>query len=465
MLLGSSPPASTAVYITLTTTTTNAATDAETVNGYHHHRLAPNGVDDFGATAAEPLKGAAAFMHHRHTVNVSFSPTHSPPVIRRNACLRRAGSPNGGVNGLRHCTNQLNLNDLKCNLRMSGSIYADAAAAAAAKTSQSSPNLIGFQNLGGGNGGAVRKRHGKRVVFADDRGYQLVTIRIMTEPSDVPPSINYANLLGCHPVSFFDGPTATAASVASGTQTSSQQAPACKWSLAFKQPASDYLAFRQKVDRDNVALENVIVKNEQRRVTGTVKVKNLSFEKHVFVRISFDNWATYTDHPCKYKQHRPIHGSSNGASATTRAADLYDTFEFDVELEAESAATSSQRPEKAQFCICYAADHDVQHWDNNGGQNFIIFNDNYVAEAAKVDPPVAVVPSAAEVTDASPAAKTKANRSTPFGGKLFNNRPKTFPVFQSGLCGEPISDAFMMDMTNWTQFASWNHLSSDRPYW
>lgn len=65
----------------------------------------------------------------------------------------------------------------------------------------------------------------KRVVFADDKGKSLTEIRVMSEPSNVPPlwSIEFLS----HVTQGFIGPDVREV-----------------WTVTFKQPASDYLKFR-----------------------------------------------------------------------------------------------------------------------------------------------------------------------------------------------------------------------------
>lgn len=49
-----------------------------------------------------------------------------------------------------------------------------------------------------------------------------------------------------------------------------------------------------------MSLENVIVKENDSCVVGTVKVRNLSFHKEVIVRTSSDGWKTQEDTFCTY---------------------------------------------------------------------------------------------------------------------------------------------------------------------
>lgn len=82
-------------------------------------------------------------------------------------------------------------------------------------------------------------------------------------------------------------------------------------------------------------------------MVGTVKVKNLSFHKEVFIRSSWDGWKTKTDTFCTYSQ---IVGASG-------AYVIYDTFSFKLTLPPHSR--------NLEFCVCFKAD-DKEFWDSNG---------------------------------------------------------------------------------------------------
>ncbi|MRA76055.1 hypothetical protein GH890_32010, partial [Bacillus thuringiensis] len=60
--------------------------------------------------------------------------------------------------------------------------------------------------------------------------------------------------------------------------------------LNFSQPASNYLAFRERLESGLVSLENVVLRDYT--IAGTIKVKNAAFEKVVTVRHTFDSWKT-----------------------------------------------------------------------------------------------------------------------------------------------------------------------------
>jgi len=124
--------------------------------------------------------------------------------------------------------------------------------------------------------------------------------------------------------------------------------------LNFTQPAADYLTFRTTVEMQFVSLANVIVKNY--RVSGTVRVKNITFEKSVVVRYSLDGWMNFND-----------------AVATHQADDdeRFDTFAFVVDCPPNLPSGS-----KLQFAVRYTAG-GVDYWDSNRGENFEVL---YLAE-------------------------------------------------------------------------------------
>ena len=90
--------------------------------------------------------------------------------------------------------------------------------------------------------------------------------------------------------------------------------PTAMWQPAFTQPCTDYCHFKQMLHMQSVALEYVHLKDDEGRISGTVMVKNVAFEKRVFVRHTADDWVSFQDQPCIYQQVR--HNSSFFTSTT-----------------------------------------------------------------------------------------------------------------------------------------------------
>ncbi|KAI7796729.1 protein phosphatase 1 regulatory subunit 3C-B [Triplophysa rosa] len=121
------------------------------------------------------------------------------------------------------------------------------------------------------------------------------------------------------------------------------------FALDFPQPAADYLDFRNRLKKNLVCLENCII--QERLLTGTVKVSNVSFEKAVNARITFDSWKSYTDNPCTFMNN--VYGCED-----------VDTFSFSIDLP-----SFVHQDEQVEFCISYRT-HEMTHWDNNDGKNY-----------------------------------------------------------------------------------------------
>lgn len=229
----------------------------------------------------------------------------------------------------------------------------------------------------------------KKVVFADDRGMSLTHVRIMTEPSNVPPFLSSRFL----------------AEVTQGL-SADPISRSTSWEITFAQPASDYLEFRRKLDCDKVSLENVIIKENEDSITGTIKVSNMSFEKEVFVRSSSDNWLTNEDTFCAY-----VNNSSN--NTINAAYIIYDTFSFKLALPPKAR--------RLEFCICFRSNGN-EFWDNNSNNNYVL------------------------IKQISHPNVTSNNIKNPQSITICN-------------------DAVHAKIESWSEFASWNHLENSSPYW
>ncbi|VDN36797.1 unnamed protein product [Dibothriocephalus latus] len=111
--------------------------------------------------------------------------------------------------------------------------------------------------------------------------------------------------------------------------------------------------FLNRVLRCNVALENARVDSSRGLLTGTIRVKSLGYEKHVSVRISYNDWATFCDLPTNYVQ-----DSHDGVT---------DRFSFSAIFPVTVVAN-----EKVQFAIRYETHTGEVFWDNNMGENYCI---------------------------------------------------------------------------------------------
>ncbi|XP_067430251.1 protein phosphatase 1 regulatory subunit 3B isoform X2 [Thunnus thynnus] len=171
----------------------------------------------------------------------------------------------------------------------------------------------------------------KQVTFADHRGLSLTRVKVFSQfndPIDIP--LNIQEML---------------------SSALSVTAEEDKLVLDFTQPSSDYLNFRQSLERNCVILEHCVLK--EKALTGTVKVRNLAFEKSVKLRVTFDTWKSHTDVACEYVK-------------DTYPSSYSDTFSFQVSLPDEL-----RLHERIEFAVSYEVD-GCEYWDSNQGSNYRI---------------------------------------------------------------------------------------------
>lgn len=167
----------------------------------------------------------------------------------------------------------------------------------------------------------------RRVSFADECGHSLVTVKSFCSDDD--------NMI-------------TRSNSWPGRKVANT-AITLKAIYNFKQPASEYLAFRQKIKNHMVSLENVFL--QKWTLCGTVKVKNISYEKDIIVRMTCNNWKTHRDLLAEFVP--------NGYSAGNE----FDTFMFKLNITDELVHCT------VQLSVCFRVNSE-QFWDNNGGLNY-----------------------------------------------------------------------------------------------
>ncbi|NXJ15611.1 PPR3C phosphatase, partial [Odontophorus gujanensis] len=186
----------------------------------------------------------------------------------------------------------------------------------------------------------------KRVVFADSKGLSLTAIHTFSEFQEHPGWDLQFDLIGLE-------------NITSNLKLHEEK----NLILDFPRPSADYLDFRNRLQKNLVCLENCSL--QEKVLSGTVKVKNVSFEKKVQVRITFDTWKTYTDTECVYMNN--VYGDSEN-----------DTFSFTVDLP---PAIPSK--EKIEFCISYQSGEHT-FWDNNEGQNYKILHAEWKSDGVRI---------------------------------------------------------------------------------
>lgn len=189
-----------------------------------------------------------------------------------------------------------------------------------------------------GNDNACKK---KKVVFADTKGMSLTAIHVFSKFDDEP----YQKRSIGEELQFdmFDLEAATMDLKINSVQN---------LMLDFKQPSADYLDFRNRLIANSVCLENCSL--QERSLTGTIKVRNMGFEKKVKLRVTYDSWVSFTDVECSFMNN--VYSCQDS-----------DTFAFVLDLPAQIPPQNH-----VEFCICFCTTQGRTFWDNNDGKNYIL---------------------------------------------------------------------------------------------
>ncbi|XP_059497053.1 protein phosphatase 1 regulatory subunit 3C-B-like isoform X2 [Stegostoma tigrinum] len=189
--------------------------------------------------------------------------------------------------------------------------------------------------------GSSKEEKKKKVVFADARGFSLTAVRLFSELEDELSELQFelSDLAAPRPTEV------ESLGLGSG--------PCLGFRPDFAQPSADFAAFRQRLQRDSVCLESSMVQGGH--ILGTVRVRNLAYEKRVAVRVTFDAWRTFRDVTCSYMQPEETAVIGGGGE---------DAFSFKVELPKQTKPLAS-----VELCVSFQCGA-LTFWDNNQGRNY-----------------------------------------------------------------------------------------------
>ncbi|XP_071493610.1 protein phosphatase 1 regulatory subunit 3B-like [Diadema antillarum] len=180
--------------------------------------------------------------------------------------------------------------------------------------------------------------HRKSVRFADALGLDLETVKTILR-TESPPDLPGLNV---------------------HVDEEKQTITVKSLTMCFQQPGgrADFIS---RLYNLNVCLENLVV--HEFTLIGTIKVRNLGFEKNVRIRHSSDNWNSYVDVMGMYVQ-----GSCDGPT---------DRFSFGL-----SAPRSLVPGGILSFAVYYKVAGKI-FWDNNNGQNYSLVCEVVKKESSK----------------------------------------------------------------------------------
>ena len=100
--------------------------------------------------------------------------------------------------------------------------------------------------------------------------------------------------------------------------------------------------FDQRISRMKVSLEYCL-HGHNNILTGFIRVANITYNKNVFVRFSYDDWASTQE--------------VTAAFVKSYKGNLADQFSFEIEIKKDFTVM--------EFVVCYETDGCGTYWDNN----------------------------------------------------------------------------------------------------
>ncbi|RNA38958.1 phosphatase 1 regulatory subunit 3B-like [Brachionus plicatilis] len=121
-----------------------------------------------------------------------------------------------------------------------------------------------------------------------------------------------------------------------------------------------------------IRLEDYIYDYENKIIKSIVRVRNLSYEKRVYARITINNWASFYDLDAIY-----IRSDKNSKEKLSNQPIVYDYFGFCVLVPERANFLSNLIDPKpfedctlrVEFALC-CTQNGISYWDNNAGENY-----------------------------------------------------------------------------------------------
>jgi len=115
------------------------------------------------------------------------------------------------------------------------------------------------------------------------------------------------------------------------------------------------------------------------RLSGTLLVRNLAYEKMVAVRFTLDDWQTTSEVSARHltSLHAfPLSYPSSNSQPAHPTAPQWDRFGFTIRLEDYAANLAKRTLFLVARYIAHPSSGPVESWDNNSGQNYkVVFKD------------------------------------------------------------------------------------------
>ncbi|KAK0463634.1 putative phosphatase regulatory subunit-domain-containing protein, partial [Desarmillaria tabescens] len=127
----------------------------------------------------------------------------------------------------------------------------------------------------------------------------------------------------------------------------------------------------------NIILESLSLPQSTLALKGTLLVRNISYEKLVYVRFTLDEWQTTSEVAARYQTSLPslpqavlpernLTVGDVAAGVATGGSDTWDRFEYTIKL----GDYTSNLINRTIFLVARYSACGGEWWDNNAGKNY-----------------------------------------------------------------------------------------------
>ncbi len=117
-----------------------------------------------------------------------------------------------------------------------------------------------------------------------------------------------------------------------------------------------------------IKLQDYVFDYENKMIRCMIKVKNISFQKNVFARITMDDWKSSYDLNAVYVKSESQKIETENADSSGFSS--FDFFGFCLIIPEKVQENGKETTLRIEFALCFEGGTYETFWDNNSGQNY-----------------------------------------------------------------------------------------------
>ncbi len=184
----------------------------------------------------------------------------------------------------------------------------------------------------------------KAVRFADSFGFDLEKVKIITNNS-------FSDFFTCSP------------------EANEEEDAASQHEAAANKPflmLIPLFSLSNVSTEQNIKLQDYVFDYENKMIRCMIKVRNISFQKNVFARVTMNDWKSSYDLKAVYVKSERQKTKTEGVDSFCS----FDFFGFCLIIPEKGQKNGNDTTIRIEFALCYEGGDHESFWDNNSGKNY-----------------------------------------------------------------------------------------------